>query len=42
MMPVMSGRTPTFSSSSAWLGVSKSTLVGWNAMALCRCQSSAR
>jgi hypothetical protein len=32
--PVMSGRTPTFSMSSAWFGVSKRILAGWKEIGL--------
>lgn len=32
--PLTKGRTPTFSSNSAWLGVSNKTLAGWNAIGL--------
>lgn len=34
MTPVISERTPTFSRSSAWEGVSKTTLAGWKEMGL--------
>jgi hypothetical protein len=39
MTPVMIERTPTFSRSSAWDGVSKITLAGWKEMGLQQCVS---
>lgn len=42
MTPEMSERTPTFSISSAWFAVSKSTLVGWKAMFLLELAAATR